>query len=131
MESQEFGCRISWLFFWRGKKDLCDGEQQKLNISSSELNIRSSRQTISIRPDVIQEFSSTTKKNIERIVEKLGGLECFHRQMVANVLGLKPMAAHNLLKKMLDKGIIEPVSGLGKGAYRFVFKEIQIARKER
>ena len=114
--------------FWRRGKDAGNvGERQKLNIESSELNIEGSKtniessgRTIVVRQEVIQEFSSTTRKNIERVVEKLGGLEYFHRQMVADTLGLKPVASHNLLRKLLAKGIIEPVSGHGKGAYRFV-----------
>ena len=107
--------------FWRRGKDADNvGERQKLNIEGSKSNIEGSGRTIAVRPEVIQEFSSTTRKNIERVVEKIGGLEYFHRQMVADTLGLKPVASHNLLRKLLAKGIIEPMSGHGKGAHRFV-----------
>ena len=74
----------------------------------------------------MQEFSSTTRKNIEQIAEKLGVSEYFYRQMVVEVLGLKQVAAHYLLKKMLVKGIIETVLGHGKGAYRFVYSGMSL-----
>ena len=106
--------------FWRRMKDVAEpGENRKLNIESSESTAESSRRTVALAPEAMQGFSMTTRKNIEQIVKELGGRDFFHRQDVADGLGLKPVAAHYLLQKMLAKGIIEPVSGHGKGAYRF------------
>ena len=35
------------------------------------------------------------------------------------ILSLKPTRSTALLKEMAEKGVIEPVTGLGKGKYRF------------
>ena len=35
------------------------------------------------------------------------------------MLNIKPSRASELIKQMLNNGIIEPVSGYGKGKYRF------------
>ena len=35
------------------------------------------------------------------------------------LIGIKPSRASELLKEMLERGIVEPVSGHGKGKYRF------------
>ncbi len=43
----------------------------------------------------------------------------FGRREVMRVLGLKEAAASTLIKKMLEKGLITPVKGKGKGRYTF------------
>ncbi len=35
------------------------------------------------------------------------------------IIEIKPSRASELLKEMKDRGVIEPVSGHGKGKYRF------------
>ena len=43
----------------------------------------------------------------------------FGRLDVMEVIDLKPSRASELLKVLTEHGIIEPVSGYGKGKYRF------------
>jgi Fic family protein len=53
------------------------------------------------------------------LLEEFGFQTIFGRSDVQDVLGLKPTRSTALLREMAEKGIIEPVSGLGKGKYRF------------
>ncbi len=48
-----------------------------------------------------------------------GSNKPFGRGDVEALLGIKSSAASELLKKMLDIEVTEPVSGLGKGKYIF------------
>ena len=43
----------------------------------------------------------------------------FGRSDVQKILGLKPTRSTELLREMTRQGIIEPVTGHGKGKYRF------------
>ena len=45
--------------------------------------------------------------------------DVFGRENVKKVLGLRNTAASALIKKMLEKGLITPVKGKGKGRYTF------------
>ena len=48
------------------------------------------------------------------------GQSIFGRSDVINVIEIKPSRASDLLKDMAEHGIIEPVTGHGKGKYRFI-----------
>ncbi|MCI7353279.1 MAG: hypothetical protein SOW21_11570 [[Actinobacillus] rossii] len=63
-------------------------------------------------------FSSKTKKHIEQLSQTLGAA-VFSRSEVLNILPLSASAASELLRKMLEIGVIEKVAGQGKGKYRF------------
>lgn len=43
----------------------------------------------------------------------------FGRTIVEEITGLKPSGASKLIKLLLDSNVIMPVSGHGKGKYRF------------
>ena len=43
----------------------------------------------------------------------------FGRKDVAGMIGVSQTAAGNLINKMKTASLIEPVSGLGKGKYKF------------
>jgi len=43
----------------------------------------------------------------------------FGRTEVMNTLGISHSAASDLLKKLVNSGITEAISGFGKGKYRF------------
>ena len=47
------------------------------------------------------------------------GTDVFGRKEVIDRLGLSPAAASALLKKMLERRLIQAVKGQGKGRYRF------------
>ena len=60
-----------------------------------------------------------TTEHILKLREKFQGQTIFGRSDVMRVLDMKASRASELLKEMAVQGIIEPVSGFGKGKYRF------------
>lgn len=65
------------------------------------------------------DFSIKTAVHIHRLFEKLGFDEVFGRSAVMELLELKGSGASKLLSNLVKADIIEPVSGHGKGKYKF------------
>ena len=86
---------------------------EKVNIDEEKANIGKEKVNIE---DV---FTAKTASHIQELREKLGQQAVFGRSDVQNALGLKPTRSSALLREMAEHGIIEPVSGHGKGKYRF------------
>ena len=64
-------------------------------------------------------FSVKTTIHIHRLFEKFGFDEVFGRSAVMERLELKGSGASKLLSNLVQADIIEPVSGHGKGKYKF------------
>ncbi|UWO26892.1 Fic family protein [Marvinbryantia formatexigens DSM 14469] len=64
-------------------------------------------------------FSAKTSAHIQAIFEQFGYDEIFGRSAITGILGLQNSSASRLLSRLVRTGIIEPVSGHGKGKYRF------------
>ena len=64
-------------------------------------------------------FSVKTTVHIHRLFEKFGFDGVFGRSAVMELLELKSSGASKLLSKLMQADIIEPVSGHGKGKYKF------------
>ena len=88
-------------------------EDQKANIERIKVNIER------IKVNIGAAFTAKTAAHVCRLLEEFGFQTIFGRSDVQDVLGLKPTRSTALLREMAEKGIIEPVSGLGKGKYRF------------
>lgn len=86
---------------------------QKVNIDEEKANIGKEKVNIE---DV---FTAKTASHIQKLRENLGQQAVFGRSDVQNTLGLKPTRSSALLRELAEQGIIEPVSGHGKGKYRF------------
>ena len=65
------------------------------------------------------DFSVKTRIHIHRLFEKFGFDGVFGRSAVMELLELKESGASKLLTKLLRAELIEPVSGHGKGKYKF------------
>ena len=65
------------------------------------------------------DFSVKTTVHIHGLFEKFGFDEVFGRSAVMELLGLKGSGASKLLSNLVQADIIEPVSGHGKGKYKF------------
>ena len=70
------------------------------------------------KPDIERGFRPRTLGHIRKLREFFPG-KTFGRQDVMAATKLGPSRASELLKDMLEKGVIEPVTGQGKGKYRF------------
>ncbi|MCM1102934.1 MAG: hypothetical protein NC409_02410 [Clostridium sp.] len=64
-------------------------------------------------------FTPKTAAHVRELREILVFQTAFGRSDVQRVLGLKPTRSSALLREMAECGVIEPVSGYGKGKYRF------------
>lgn len=65
------------------------------------------------------DFSVKTTVHIHRLFGKFGFDEVFGRSAVMELLELKGSGASKLLSNLVQADIIEPVSGHGKGKYKF------------
>jgi fido (protein-threonine AMPylation protein) len=88
-------------------------EPEKANIDSEKVNIGEEKVNIE------DMFTAKTASNVRKLQEALGTESVFGRSDVERVLGLKPTRCTALLREMAEHGIIEPVTGHGKGKYRF------------
>ena len=93
-------------------------ETEKANIDVEKANIGKEK------ANVEAVFTAKTKAHIQMLREALGPQNIFGRSDVQRVLGLKPTRSSELLREMAEHGIIEPVTGHGKGKYRFWQREI-------
>lgn len=71
------------------------------------------------KADIANSFTAKSASHVCRLLDEYGFQTIFGRADVQKALGLKASRSSALLKDMVDKGFIEPVSGLGKGRYRF------------
>ena len=71
------------------------------------------------KPDIENKLNLKTEKNIQAIREAFSDKKIFGRSDLMNVIDLKASRASELIKIMLNFNIIEPVSGFGKGKYKF------------
>lgn len=71
------------------------------------------------KPDIENVFRSKTAIHILKLREAFPGQTIFGRSDVMKVIDIQSSRASELLKKLAEHGIIEPVTGHGKGKYRF------------
>ena len=64
-------------------------------------------------------FSTKTIMHIRVLYEKFGDCQFFGRGEVMELLGLKSSGASKIISNMVQADVIEPVSGHGKGKYKF------------
>lgn len=95
-------------------------ETEKPDIDSAKVNIDSEKANIENKKvNIREEFTAKTASHVRKLQEALGKEIVFGRSDVQRVLDLKPTRCTALLREMAEHGIIEPVTGHGKGKYRF------------
>ena len=101
---------------------------KKPNIGTEKPNIDSERLYVEDVKTVYtgsrREFTKKTVFHIKKMYAAFGVKSIFGRSDAEAVLGLKATSTSELLKKLLEAKIIKPVSGYGKGKYRF--SEIEV-----
>lgn len=86
----------------------------------AEVDIESTK--VDIRNKLLSFSDTISEKTINHTVEifsKCGKENCFGRTIVEEITGLKPSGASKLIKLLVDSEVIVPVTGHGKGKYRF------------
>ena len=87
--------------------------EEKVDIQDKKVDIESALS------EKGSDFSVKTTIHIHRLFEKFGFDEVFGRSAVMELLELKGSGASKLLSNLVKADIIEPVSGHGKGKYKF------------
>ena len=90
-----------------------DIENEKVDIQDKKVDIES------VLSGKGSDFSVKTTIHIHRLFERFGFDEVFGRSAVMELLELKGSGASKLLSNLVKADIIEPVSGHGKGRYKF------------
>ena len=93
---------------------------QKVDIETEKVDIRNEEVHIeSVLSEKGKDFSVKTLVHIQRLFEKFGFDEIFGRSAVMELLELKSSGASKLISNLIQSDMIEPVSGHGKGKYKF------------
>ena len=107
-----------------GKTDIennkVDIQDKKVDIENDKVDIQDKKVDIeSVLSEKGSAFSVKTTVHIHRLFEEFGFDEVFGRSAVMKLLELKGSGASKLLSNLVQAEIIEPVSGYGKGKYKF------------
>lgn len=95
-------------------------EAKNLDIGSKKPDIGSEKPDIELKESDIEKFfSPKIVSHIMTLREALHRQAFFGRSDVMRILDIKPSRASELLREMAMRAVIEPVSGHGKGKYRF------------
>ena len=103
-----------------GMFEKADIESSKANIEDVEADIET--QKADIRNRLLSFSDAISEKTIHYALEvfsKCGKEEYFGRTIVEDITGLKSTRASELIKLLVDSEVIVPVTGHGKGKYRF------------
>ena len=87
--------------------------EEKVDIQDAKVDIES---VLSVKGS---DFTVKTTAHIHRLFEEFGFDGVFGRSVVMEILELKSSGASKLLSNLVQADIIEPVSGHGKGKYKF------------
>ena len=97
-----------------------DIRDRKVDIQDRKVDIRALKVNVeNIFSGKCNNFTVKTIVNIHRLFAKFGFDEVFGRSAVMEILELKSSGASKLLSNLVQADIIEPVSGYGKGKYKF------------
>ena len=97
-----------------------DIETAKVDIEDAKVDIQDIKVDIeSVIFAKENKFSVKTTLHIHRLFEKFGFDGIFGRSSVMELLELKSSGASKFLSNLIQADIIEPVSGYGKGKYKF------------
>ena len=99
--------------------------EEKLIVDAEKPSFESGKAAIENENPIIERLKDTgltehTKKNIIAIYNEFKDGVIFGRTDVCNVSGLGVTAAGELLHKLCDAELITPVTGHGKGKYKFI-----------
>ena len=94
--------------------------KEKVDIQGVKVDIQDAKVDIeSVLSAKGSDFTVKTTVHIHRLFEKFGFDGVFGRSAVMELLELKSSGASKLLSNLMQADIIEPVSGHGKGKYKF------------
>ncbi|MCD8123705.1 MAG: Fic family protein [Lachnospiraceae bacterium] len=106
---------------WATKKvdiqtEKADDKDPKVDIQDSKVDIED------LLAEKAKDFSAKTVSHVRRMFDAFGYDTVFGRGAIVELLGIQNSGASKLLSRLRQAGIIEPVSGKGKGKYKFTAK---------
>ena len=117
---------VSGIFADYQKADIdqrkADIEEEKADIEQKKADIKEEKADIGILEeygDLLFSFSARTIEHAQQMSELFGKNTIFGRGDVQAVTGLKHTRASGLLNILSEAKVIEPVTGHGKGKYKF------------
>ena len=94
--------------------------EEKVDIENKKVDIQERKVDIeAMLSEKCRGFSAKTIAHIHGLFERFGFDEVFGRGAVMQLLELKASGASKLLSNLVQAEMIEPVSGYGKGKYKF------------
>jgi len=94
--------------------------EEKVDIGNAKVDIQDEKVNIeNILSEKSSDFSIKTTVHIHRLFDEFGFDEVFGRSAVMELLEMKSSVASKLISNLVQADIIEPVSGYGKGKYKF------------
>ncbi len=97
-----------------------DIDEKKVDIETEKVDIQSKKVDIeNLFPEKTKDFSIRTIVHIHRLFDEFGFDKFFGRASIMNLLDLKASGASKLILNLVQADIIVPVSGHGKGKYKF------------
>ena len=103
---------------WNEEK--VDIEPKEVNIDTEKVDIQEEKVDIEKSlSEKTKDFSVKTMIHIHRLFEKYGYEEVFGRSTIMELLELKASGASKLISNLVQADIIQPISGYGKGRYKF------------
>lgn len=103
--------------------------EKEVDIEETEVDIENAK--VDIRNRLLDFSDTISEKTINHAINlflKCGRDAYFGRTRVEDITGLKSSGASKLIKILLDSGIIEPVTGHGKGKYQFCWTRCGMAQ---
>lgn len=95
-------------------------ETQKVDIQDRKVDIGNRKVDIdSVISGRENNFSAKTMAHIRKLFDEFGFDQVFGRSVVMELLELKESGSSKFLANLVEAEIIEPVSGYGKGKYKF------------
>ena len=95
-----------------------DGTQFTVTLPNLNYHANTHQVAIDVAIDSLN-ITASTKVKIRSIFSHVGYNTPFGRKDIAEMTGISQTAAGNLINKMKTAALIEPISGLGKGKYKF------------
>jgi predicted HTH transcriptional regulator len=99
------------------EKVLIDSE--KVSVGEENVSIDFAKRFVEATIDSLH-ANKNTKDNAKKLFAHTSFDNVFGRNDMMEILSLSITAAGNLIKKLKEAGLIEPVSGQGKGKYKFI-----------
>lgn len=91
-----------------------------MDIQTKKIDIQTQKADFeSVLSEKGKNFSAKTIVHIHKLFEKFGFDEIFGKSAVMEFLDLKSSGTSKLLSNLVRADIIEPISGHGKGKYKF------------